>query len=49
VLAVGDPDLRFGRLGRLDGRPAGDWFGAALVWTMVWAMNLLRGGRSRRS
>jgi alpha-1,2-mannosyltransferase len=44
LLAVETPDLRFGRLGRLDGVLLATWFGAALVWTMVWAMNLVAGG-----
>jgi hypothetical protein len=44
LLAVETPDLRLGRLGRLDGALLATWFGAAVAWTVVWAVNPVAAG-----
>ncbi len=44
LLAVETPDLRLGQLGRFDRALLATWFGTALVWTAVWAMNLVAAG-----
>jgi hypothetical protein len=41
---VETPDLRLGRLGRLDGALLATWFGAAVAWTVVWAVNPVAAG-----
>lgn len=38
LLAVETPDLRLGRLGRVDLALLGAWFGAAVLWATVWAL-----------
>ncbi|MGA3058691.1 MAG: glycosyltransferase 87 family protein, partial [Candidatus Limnocylindrales bacterium] len=38
LLAVDAPDLRLRTLGRIDLGLLGTWFGSALVWTIVWAI-----------
>ena len=48
LLAVETPDLRLGRLGRLDGALLATWFGAAVAWTVVWAVEP-GGGRAARA
>lgn len=44
LLAVDAPDLRFGRFGRFERGLLGVWFGAALLWVAVWAIEPSRSG-----
>jgi alpha-1,2-mannosyltransferase len=43
LLAVETPDLRLGRLGRVDLGLLAVWFGAALLWAIVWGLDLRAG------
>jgi hypothetical protein len=44
VLVFDAPDLRLSGLGRIDGTLTALWFGSALVWAIVWAVEPARGG-----
>ncbi len=39
LLAVETPDLRLGRLGRVDLALLGAWFGSALLWAAIWGIS----------
>jgi alpha-1,2-mannosyltransferase len=44
LIAVDAPDLTLSRFGRVDGGLLAAWFGGAVVWAAVWAVEPARGG-----